>query len=624
MDRLIADVMLNICDELDQKSIHSLAHVNRHFQSVLIPALYRNVTIKFSTVATLDWRVRHYERVLQKYHGFEFVRSLSILAGSLETPRAQLLDCGDRPMDLWKFCHVDKARTELLDNDEQWEDVATLMKKLPGLKDFTWGCFEVLPPAILKVLDGLIPACRLHMANFRLNSLFRPPKEPLQITAHELALATSPSLRTLTLLYDLVDDGGNQDYHAPAVRAMARGAAPNLREVHILQSRRLSSKRGHWARGQPRQKYRRSLIPVPPSEPTKGVLDTLTIFWDDRGESIRTWHTVIDFSRLRALHLHDCITSTNLDWMATNCEFSSLESLVLSPSHSLDFVSLDESVDSAVDSFLGNLPPLRSFRLIGYDNGHVIGPFLTHCGATLREFRLAHPDEDDAGYDSSKERFINTAMLDILQTHCPNLEILSIPSLRAHGDSWEVAFYRRLGQLPRLRRLHLRFDHLPVCCNNCRTGIEHSTDYAEREAARTEAALINHSIDETLAWSIFRVIAAARPPGAPPLECLEVGTYFDDVLRWKDDAPYSSQLFRWIARSYRCTVNPRDDAVDECFVEEYASQHRLAREEFEKSGKFGQVVTADDLLPVLERVWPGTRKMGLERMWHAFPLELDD
>ena len=114
----------------------------------------------------------------------------------------RLEDCGDQPLDPWRFCAIDGRSTRLLEHDTHWQKLEELLKRFRGLRNLTWGCAEQMPSCILRHIHENLPQCRVHMRNFSLRSLVQPPQIPINIDPHELAIATSPCLYSVAMKYD--------------------------------------------------------------------------------------------------------------------------------------------------------------------------------------------------------------------------------------------------------------------------------------------------------------------------------------------------------------------------------------------------------------------------------------
>ena len=183
----------------------------------------------------------------------------------------RLEDCGDQPLDPWRFCAIDGRSTRLLEDDAHWQKLEELLKKFRGLRDLTWGCAEQMPPCILRHIHENLPQCRIHMRNFSLRSLVQPPQIPINIDPHELEIVTPPCLYSVAMKYDyMCSDCAN--YNESAIMDMVAGVAPNLPKISLLYG---SSGSDPWlvaALRVPRQPWHRDLISPLLSSTARGAL----------------------------------------------------------------------------------------------------------------------------------------------------------------------------------------------------------------------------------------------------------------------------------------------------------------------------------------------------------------
>jgi hypothetical protein len=524
----------------------------------------------------------------------------------------------------WRYCAIDGRDTELL-TEAQWLKLKELLGKLPALRNLTWGCSEQIPPCILRCLHECLPQCRLHMRNFSLRSLVQPPQDPLRISSHELDLATSPCLYSIAMKYDyMYSDCAN--YNENAVKDMMAGAAPNLQEVSLLYE---SSGSDPWlvaALRIPRQTWHGGLIPLPSADIAQGALRSLELATSITIDSLESWKKTTDFSVLRSLKLHCGIGSVELRWLADNCQFSLLDTLVVSPSWSVD-ETLEELSD-ATESFLLSLPPLRRLKITGDYQQRIIYLAMDHSGVTLRQLHLLSVDDYSGNAPKSDSPgFANSYFLHALQQKCPLLEDLSLCVLRSQGNAREVAIYRGLGEILTLRKIYLSI-YCPqsVLWDKAILEAMHDSDDSvtttkEDKASEVDNALIDLAIDDTLARSVFHTISAARPAYAIPLECVTLRV---DGLESQGGfgSPFDLiKLLRYIGRSWVCAATLRDDRPHECLVEEYDAEEKLDREDMEQTGELAEMVNEELTSAALHRVWPETREGSWKDKWHSFPLE---
>lgn len=187
----------------------------------------------------------------------QHVRCVEVVAADASPPsRVEELDCGERPQDTWQY-YAPYSDPSLAINDSEWLLFAQMVIQFSGLRSLRWGCLQQIPSCVLQAIE---PRCHLDVPSFSLRSLFQRPMEPIEINAHELALACSPCLKSLCLRFDFRDDGlSNYNYYA--VMDMAAGAAPNLREVALLYESSGSSPMSLRDIGTRSQPWRHDLLP---------------------------------------------------------------------------------------------------------------------------------------------------------------------------------------------------------------------------------------------------------------------------------------------------------------------------------------------------------------------------
>lgn len=623
MERLSTEVLQQTCGFLSRRDLFRFSLVNRKCWAASKPHTLRTVCVEFSSPETLEANVERWTDLLAASESFAAVQHLQIVAKHLCSMSQRLEDCGDRPLEPWKYCAIDGRDTGLL-IEAQWHKLDELLGKLPALRNLTWGCAEQIPPCILRCLHECLPQCRLHMRNFSLRSLVQPPQDPLRISSHELELATSPCLYSIAMKYDyMYSDCANYNEHA--VKDMMAGAAPNLQEVSLLYE---SSGSDPWlvaALRIPRQTWHGGLIPLPSADTVPGALKSLELATSITIDSLESWKMTTDFPVLRSLKLHCGISSVGLRWLADNCQFSLLDTLVISPSWSVN-ETLEELSDTT-ESFLLSLPPLRKLKITGTYQQRTVYLAMDHSGVTLRQLHLPLVDDYSGNAPKSDSPgFANPYFLHALQQKCPLLEDLSLCMLRSQGNAREVAIYRGLSEILTLRKIYLSiYCSQPLLWDEdileAINGADDSMKLTEEDrASEIDNTLIDLAIDDTLARSVFHTISSARPTYATSLECFTLRV---DGLESQGGfgSPFDLiRLLRYIGRSWVCTTTLRNDRPHECLVEEYDPEEKLDREHMEETNELAEMVN-EELTSALHRVWPRSRQRIWKDEWHSFPLE---
>lgn len=95
---------------------------------------------------SLDLEAKRCSELLTTAASFCHVQSLYITSVlSHPPPCFTLEDCGDLPLETWKYCSRDGSTTQLVTRDDEWQNLVVLIKSLPALYKVTWGCAEPMP-----------------------------------------------------------------------------------------------------------------------------------------------------------------------------------------------------------------------------------------------------------------------------------------------------------------------------------------------------------------------------------------------------------------------------------------------------------------------------------------------
>jgi hypothetical protein len=246
---------------------------------------------------------------------------------------------------------------------------------------------------------------------------------------------------------------------------------------------------------------------------------------------------------------------------------------------------------------------------------------LDHSGRALRCLYLSMPSQfDDAGSHSDPDLWAlaDADLIRTIQQKAPLIEDLALCIQRSAGDAKEVAIYRELGKLTSLRRLYLGVFH-PL---HYLWDALHMPQYelaSEQYMDESVDLLVSLAVDEPLVKSIFHTISTAKPPHAAPLqtllyrvEALEQSCGFDSDYDW-------IKLLAYVARTFDCTRNLRDDKPHQCFIEEYQPYWYDERSRLAKDERFHEWVDKY-AMPILQKVWPGVEGRDWMEKWHSFPL----
>ncbi|KAH0363963.1 hypothetical protein KCU65_g7028, partial [Aureobasidium melanogenum] len=523
------DLLDAISSYLDFDSLLNFSLTNKQCNSAARRHVFHIITIKFSSAEELEVSVSKWHNILAHSTSFLYVQRVQVLPSKLWDPSYSLPDCGDHPIETWEYCNCDWDNTQFLADEAEWANLGHFLRKCPALQDLVWGCVELVPSSILDYINQkAFPKVRLHIENFRLNGIYKPPEVTIGLNPQELKVATSPCLHSLKMRYTNLDESGFVNYNEQAVIDMVAGAAPNLRRIHMFWQRGGSSPWHLLAFYKPKQPWRRDIhFPGSPTSST-GSLETLEIVSEDPSRSLMRWGEVTDFSKLRSLTVHSPIDVEALRWLTTRCRLSSLDNLALNVDYS-DRDLPDEDTSNAMDDLLRSLRPLKSLKLVGLIEPRSISLAIEHHGRYLRRLLLYSTELlSEHHMQQGRADLATVPFLHELKENCPHLEELALRMIRSKGDVNEVATYRAIGEISSLRKIHLS-----VLCSEPLTwnttvyeqfeaAYDDSADLDHQMEARLDDALINLAMDETLARSIFQVMSKAKPLHAPPLECLEL------------------------------------------------------------------------------------------------------
>ena len=617
-NNLPVEIVERICDCLDRYSVFQLALVSRNYRNGAASKIFHTVFIRGTSQDTFRENCEYANSVLASPGKARQVRHLRVLGSMKGDTSIQ----GDWNPGLSRRNRCLDRVGGIFTNTTNCERLFRIMVQLTALRDFTWGVTDQLSSRLFHLLHESSPRIRLHMPLFCLESLILSPNDPIHIDPHELELATSPCLYSIGHV-DLNDAGrrGLVDYNASAVFEIVAGAAPNLREADIHINPVGPALGSEWLPG---------TISTDSSGSTSR-LEHLSISTShhhlayssplldvDRMGSLEKLRTMMDFSALRTLKIGDALSAFHLRWLTEECQFPSLDSLDL---YLWDVYNAHE-MENRFNSFLLSLQPLRSLKLRGRYFHSTVPIVLDHSGCTLQCLYLYMPPQfEAAGANSDPDlwAFADADLIRAIQEKAPLIENLALCIQRSAGDASEVAIYRELGKLTSLRHLQLSVFH-PLDYLWDGTLMPQYELISEHWMDECVDLIVSLSIDEALVNSIFHTISSAKPPHVVPLQTLK---YRVDAL--EPECGFSSdkdwiKLLAYIARSFDCKRNLRDDRLHQCFIEEFRP-HWLddSRSRLEEEDVFHEMVDKY-YMRILQQVWPGVESRDWMRKWHSFPL----
>jgi hypothetical protein len=291
--------------------------------------------------------------------------------------------------------------------------------------------------------------------------------------------------------------------------------------------------------------------------------------------------------------------------------------------HSLDrlFVDMDpwtkrnEEVnadDNEMVAAVRAFAPVRFLCLRGLRRTSSLDPILQHHGSSLQGLAIEASEEGrpwrslyDNGY---KYPVLDSQHISQLVDCCPNLQELRLQIKRQGGNHRECNIYRALGQFTQLHALILDLHCDP---RQSPIGPEIASTTCLRET------LINAATDESLAMSIWDLIASSQPSKRlRKLRIIPFGANF-----------YSREekhVIRLLSRSFLLT-RPDFYCQTKPDVREIGKEAwELWREDdiFEN----GRLHIPQQIYDLLNEIWPSTRGVQNKhwnQYWKSFPLQTD-
>ncbi|KAL4913975.1 hypothetical protein BDW62DRAFT_220323 [Aspergillus aurantiobrunneus] len=573
---LPSEILDSICEYAAAGYRPSLANL------ALVSKCWRTITSKhrFQCISiTVDEDRERLEEVVQTWTGileaasaFTVVRHLSFIPASLEitglydseepdyTEPADDLTCQDQYYNqAISFLFGRKSEYE---RDEDWDCLARFLAQLSNLKDLVWAWGTLFPCSLLEVLHQKVPHCRLHNRAFQLPSLRQHADHPHDIDRRDYALATSPSLSSVL-------------YNQEAVMQLARGLAPNLARVHIVNRAFGASASDYEAVRRGRPPWRGFFPSNPLKSDSTDFLGPARLEWWSLSPSImqyfRPWGECLDFSVLRILHLWEVTGETliSLNTPSFNC----LKVLA---------IDLEYPEDRRAEEYSAG----KASRL-----DEAASSFLSE---SLHYLSLISPG-------TSLTALITVGQIKQIQEACPKIRDLRLPILRTQGNADEVAIYKALGRFTQLTdllfQLHLEahkpnpepFDHTP-----------------SPPSIPSPETLVNVAVDGSLARGIFNTVVTT---GARSLQRLK-------LKRSKTSIPYAVDTIASIMmRQWECTKLPRNGNEDpeiKIDVREIGAKARLLHQ--------SEGVELGLCEEEFRKLWPAISD-NWEDDWHSFPLE---
>lgn len=281
-----------------------------------------------------------------------------------------------------------------------------------------------------------------------------------------------------------------------------------------------------------------------------------------------------------------------------------------------------EMYQNGLGRFLKGLPSLQCLELVGEVDRAIFLIVLQMATTSLRKLCLLH----DKG--SPRQSFIETNDdVESLRSSFPYLEELLLKIIRSRGNAHEVAIYKALGSMSKLRKLSLTLDvsyscqqpspelgrTLPLLLPTDATFDDYDRQpYGGMPAhsnGHVRDIFINSAIDSSLVCAIFHKISAAQPARTSLLELLQLRCCAGDIV-----IPDVRSIAAHISRSWTVERAVDQDKFDTVFT--WEGERTLGEDESSLQpklhGRIGEI---------FRRMWPEKGKGSDWREdWKSYPL----
>ncbi|XP_065626067.1 uncharacterized protein LOC136066136, partial [Quercus suber] len=355
MDRLPAELLTYTADLVEFPDLLSLSLTSKALRSASAPSRLRVIKLRFASQERLSEAIAAWTAVLVQSGSFSYVHQLEILGEEYHSlgefvDFAKLGMNSAQPLEPWKYSFVRDPRVVWPTDAPQWKELLGFIQSLPAIEHLLWASREQIPPCIVRYLHHLTPVCRLHMENFRLDSLLVPRDQPVHISSADLEIARSPALYSISKL-EYTNVGGSRNFTDDAILEMAAGAAPNLKRVH--QSRRGPPGANYMTSGAPDSSVTEWPAGLVHSAFDLGSLEVLVLEGANAQHCLQTWSQHTDFTMLKTLKVYETLSDDQLIWLTTHHAMKNLEELAIR----------GESLKT--EGLILSLPPLTRLQLLG-------------------------------------------------------------------------------------------------------------------------------------------------------------------------------------------------------------------------------------------------------------------
>ncbi|GFG24952.1 hypothetical protein IFM61606_04877 [Aspergillus udagawae] len=645
MEDLPIEILRHICFMIKTDSPEALPLlrlINRLWREVVAPFLFETLRVKFRNLAGLQATASEVNQGRRGQTFLKYARKLDVVClyePDIETKKGrrlwQIKDWGMEFADYIPPAHRDTFLEhrlgECIESDlrflnlsvdyysqKEWQPLMSLIVRLEHLEELNYAAHSMFPAPVHQVICQYHPRCRVNIWFFQDLSIDVPglgrPDPGYSASMNdpfEISILRSPGLHTFAVNYFTVNDpnGGQEFVHLDELLPFVC-MGQNLKRLAIRASRApndgsIMKIKQEW------KDFSADLKPVPAA-----CLDSVSLhFGSGRGpleEILLKLGNLIDLTRLRSLDM-SIYSSPSLLAQAASL-FHSLERLFVTmdpwAKPNEDVNADDEEMVSAVRAFA----PLRFLCLRGLRSTSSLDHILQHHGTSLKGLAIETSEDGrlfrsptiyDNGY---KYPVLDSQHISQLADCCANLQELRLQIKRQGGNHRECNIYRALSQLTQLHTLILDLHCDP---RQSPIGPEIASTACLRET------LINAAMDESLAMSIWDLIASSQPSKRlRKLRIIPFGANF-----------YSREekhVIRQLSHSFLLTrpgvYSQRNPDLREIGKEAW----ELWREEdISENGRLHIPQQVEDLLYEL---WPSTRGVRNKhwgQYWKSFPLQTE-
>ncbi|GFF36178.1 hypothetical protein IFM46972_04800 [Aspergillus udagawae] len=645
MEGIPIEILRHICFMIKTDSPEALPLlrlINRLWREVVAPFLFETLRIKFRDLAELQVTASEVDQGGLGQTFLKYAHKLDVVCLrelDIETKKArrlwQVKDWGMEFAEYIPPAHRDTFLEhrlgDFIDSDlgflnlslgyyaqKEWQPLVSLITRLEHLKELNYVMENMFPAPVHQAIRQYHPRCRVNIWTFQSLSIdipgqgrTRPGSSFSMNDPFEISILRSPGLHTFAMDYSTANDpnGGQGFVHLnellPFVCMGQNLKRLTIRDIGASFDVSIMKIKQEW------KDFSAELKPVPAA-----CLDSLSLdFRDSYGpaeEVLLKLGNLVDLTRLRSLDM-SIYSSPSLLAQAASL-FHSLERLFVTmdpwAKPNEDVNADDEEMVSAVRAFA----PARFLCLRGLRSTSSLNHILQHHGTSLKGLAIETSEDGrlfrsptiyDNGY---KYPVLDSQHISQLVDCCANLQELRLQIKRQGGNHRECNIYRALSQLTQLHTLILDLHCDP---RQSPIGPEIASTACLRET------LINAAMDESLAMSIWDLIASSQPSKRlRKLRIIPFGANF-----------YSREekhVIRQLSHSFLLTrpgvYSQRNPDLREIGKEAW----ELWREEdISENGRLHIPQQVEDLLYEL---WPstrGVRNKHWSQYWKSFPLQTE-